>query len=73
MDTPVSASDDDTLFPVFNTTADPLFEVAHALAQVDFERELSIAEQLTYSQRTLAGTAATGGWIEEQVDGLDGH
>ncbi len=69
----VSTSHNNTSSATINTAADLFFEVTHMLAQVYLQGKPALAKKFTYSQRALAGTATTGGWIEEQVDGLDGH
>jgi hypothetical protein len=73
MDAAVSTRCDNASSTAVDTVADLFFEIALVLAQVHFNRQATLTQQFTDARCALTGTAATGGWIEEQVDGLDGH
>jgi hypothetical protein len=70
MDAAVSADRDDTPSATVDADANLFLEIANVPAQVYFEREIALAEQFADAFCALAGSAASCGRIEEQVNGL---
>jgi hypothetical protein len=73
VDTPISASDDNTTGAIVDVSANLFLEVTDVSTQMDLEWKITGSQELPNTRLTLSGTPTTGGWIQEQVNSLGWH